>query len=66
MSVHLASVKHVHFLRALSSSQTPRQFARCRLCPEMHLALNLVTSCKTGLFVISYDFMFDRNICVSV
>ena len=33
----------------------------------MHLTLNLGTSHKTGLFLsFSYDFMFDRIVCVLV
>ena len=31
----------------------------------MHLALNLGTSYKTGLFVVLHDFMFDRIMCFS-
>ena len=32
----------------------------------MHLTLNLGTSYKTGFFVVFYDFMFDRIMCVFV
>ena len=33
----------------------------------MHLTLDLATSYKTDLFVISYEFVFNRiSICVSV
>ena len=36
------------------------------LCPEMHLTLNLGTSYKTSFLSLSYDFMFDRIMCVLV
>ena len=37
------------------------------LCREMHLTLNLGTSCKKDLFVVFIsDFMFDRIMCVLV
>ena len=39
---------------------------RKHLCPEMHLTLILDTLYKTDLFVVLYDFMFDRIICVLV
>ena len=32
----------------------------------MHLTLNLGNSYKNGLFFVSYDFMFDRIMCVLV
>ena len=36
------------------------------LCSEMHLTLNWGTLYKTGFLSFSYDFMFDRIICVLV
>ena len=42
------------------------QIQALHLCPEMHLTLDLATSYQADLFVISYDFVFNRIICVSV
>ena len=36
------------------------------LCPEMHLTLKLGTSYKTGFLLFSYEFMFDKIMCVLV
>ena len=47
----------------------PCEYARRvgHLCPEMHLTLILGTLYKTESFLsFSYDFMFDRIICVLV
>ena len=36
------------------------------VCPEMHLTLILGHLYKTDLLSFSYDFIFDRIICVLV